>query len=168
MIYQIDNYLCRYNDILQKEYDNIPYAEHYEKHDDPKINKLHKDIIKQTGIKLTTIFKKYNNHEYFISRPIKGITADKLVKMNKVIKKIHDKFNDSKIFYAVDKDQDKNQDFGTQITSYRIEIIKQSAHFILIYPKVGDCNLPPSSCLIELGVALAYNKPVILLSPFYR
>ena len=158
LICQVVNYIADHYLRIEKYYDSIPSLQTINSVDDDIVEKYYNRDKDDTARRITNLIYKYNYHDFFISRPMKGVLPDYSQRMNEIIENLCKIVSDVKVYYA----DNKKQDFGTQITSYRIEIIKQSAHFILIYPKVEDCNLPPSSCLIELGVALAYNKPVML------
>lgn len=106
---------------------------------------------------LIKINQKYNKHDFYLSRPMLGVSPTTNHQISSVIKHIYQEYKDKKIYYSQGNsgyDQDN-------LLESRIAIIKKCKSFILIYPQINDCDsLPPSSCFIELGVALAANLKI--------
>lgn len=104
--------------------------------------------------KMCECFKKYESHDTYISRPIKGVPDDVREKLDEVIKCVTTQANrdNISIFSSLG-----NEQTGGLLQS-RFEILKKSKHFLLIYPTITDASLPPSSCFMELGAAIAFEN----------
>ncbi len=156
IVYQIDAFLSKnsiYLDDYQIAYDTI----HYKSAEDNRIEKMNGNEIIETANKLGVISRKYSTHDYFISRPMKAVSVKKSNNLTRIIRELDNK-NIANIHYA-----GKESDFGESISSYRIGTIKRCNVFILIYPKTSGTQVPASSCLIELGAAIAEHKRIILI-----
>jgi len=156
IIYQIDAFLSK-NFIYLNDYQIAYDVIHYKSAEDNRIVKMNGDEIMGTANKLEIISRKYSTHDYFISRPMKAVSIKKSNNLSSIIRELDNK-NIANIHYA-----GKESDFGESISSYRIGTIKRCNVFILIYPKTSETLVPASSCLIELGAAIAEHKRIILI-----
>lgn len=150
LIYQVDSYLIKCN----KE--NLA---------DVTCLKLHQytsqdDVTSQCGCNINVYAKKmksictfYSNRDFFISRPMMGIEKKKRDAIDKILKKFIKQMKNMRIFFA-GKDE-----VSSDLPMSRLSIIKGCNSFILIYPSVDYSEaIPPSSSLVELGMAIALNK----------
>lgn len=108
---------------------------------------------------LVKINQKYNKHDFYLSRPILGINKEMNIQISNIIEQIKREFQDKMIYASlINSEYDKNN-----LLESRIVIIKKSKSFILIYPQISDREiLPPSSCFIEFGAALASKSRIFL------
>lgn len=109
--------------------------------------------------KLVKINQKYNKHDFYLSRPMLGVNKETSDQISSIINQIYQECKNKKIYYSQGvSDYDKDN-----LLESRITIIKKCRSFILIYPQIASSDsLPPSSCLIELGAALATNSKIFL------
>ena len=159
LICEIDGYIDNNERDLNRIYKEEIHALRFVDNNDSRLMKLYGNFINKAIKGLVTIKSKYNTHDFFISRPIKGVSLS-------VAKDLINLFTDiqanssCRIYYA-----GKDVDYGNSISSYRMGIIKQCNTFILIYPRNDASHQnPPSSSLIELGAALALNKRIIIIT----
>ena len=156
LIFQIDRYILEYGNKLKAEYYYVPYPMSFTGSDDDRIERLYGDKIQEAVSKLMYLDQKYDKHDIFISRPIMGVDKSVSDWLDNTVKEITSSSN-LKIYTS-----SEGVDFGSSISSYRISIIKQCQVFVLIYPKIEGAT-QPSSCLIELGAALASEKKITIL-----
>ncbi|MBO5613379.1 MAG: hypothetical protein J5905_02615 [Prevotella sp.] len=119
--------------------------------------------INKTARKLNSIFKTYDVHELFISRPMQGASSETNQRLYEILCDIEQEFiGKVKIYFSKNEHQNSNLPFS------RIDIIKTSRSFIMLYPQIldGDKYLPPSSCLVELGAAMAFNLDIKIYAQF--
>ncbi|MCM1296096.1 MAG: hypothetical protein NC311_11190 [Muribaculaceae bacterium] len=156
IVFQIDAFLYKNShNLLEHQITYNPL--NYRSSEDPRINKLCGDEIKNTSEKLEIISRKYSSHDYFISRPMKAVSIKQSKLLSKIIRELENNLS-ANINYA-----GKESDFGENISAYRIGTIRRCNVFILIYPKTDYNPVPASSCLIELGAAIAEHKRIILI-----
>ena len=150
IIYQVNQFVID-ND-LEKFYSQYKF----ENNKDPKIKKRFSEEIGEAAHTMAQIFIKYNGHDSFISRPIQGVEENIAREMGELLKKIKEDCKGKKIYYA-EKTEEQ-----VSVPLSRIDIIKKSKTFLMIYPKIKDVadRLAPSSCFIELGAAMALNKEI--------
>lgn len=109
-------------------------------------------IIESAGKELEDIYKTFNIYDYFISRPINGINDSIRNEIDAIISELKKTHHDS-IFASEGLEE-------SDLAPIRFENISKCKKFIFIYPKiVGDYS--PSSCLLELGAAMALKKEII-------
>lgn len=150
IIYQVNQFVLEYDS-------NKFYSQHkFENNRDPTIEQRFSKEIKEASKTMAQIFIKYNGHDTFISRPIQGVEENVAHEMSELLKKIKEDCKGKKIYYA------ENNKEEVSIPLSRIDIIKKSKTFLMIYPRIKDTieRLAPSSCLIELGAAMALNKEI--------
>ena len=153
LIFQIDRYILEHETELNADYNYVPHPIKFTGSDDKRIKCLYGDYIQQAVTKLMYLDQKYDKHDIFISRPIMGVKKSVSDWLDDTVKEITSSSN-LKIYTS-----SEGVDFGSSISSYRISIIKQCQIFVLIYPKIEEPT-QPSSCLIELGAALALGKKI--------
>lgn len=108
-------------------------------------------IIAKAGAELLDIYKKFNNYEFFISRPINRINNDIRNEIDAVINTLKASYPDY-IFASQGY-------IEPDLVQIRLENISKCKHFIFIYPEVANSDTP-SSCLLELGAAMALQKEI--------
>lgn len=153
LIFQIDRYVLEHETELNADYNYVPHPMKFTGSDDMRIKRLHSEKIQEAVTQLMYLDQKYDKHDIFISRPIMGVEKPVSVWLDNTVKEITSNSN-LKIYTS-----SEGVDFGSSIPSYRISIIKQCQVFVLIYPKIEELT-HPSSCLIELGAALALGKKI--------
>ena len=159
LICVIDGYIDNYERDLNHIYKEEIHALRFVDYNDSRLMKLYGNFINKAIKRLVTIKSKYNTHDFFISRPIKGIDLSAAKDLTTLFDDIQAN-RSCRIYYA-----GKDVDYGNSISSYRMGIIKQCNTFILIYPRNDASHQnPPSSSLIELGAALALNKRIIIIT----
>lgn len=148
-IFQIDRFLCCHMNGIYRQYD-------FNNNQDEEIESMFKNKIAIASSEMEQIFKKYDGHDIFISRPMQGIDPKINQELFDILYKLKNDLNDKKIkVYFADKNCEH-----VSIPLSRIGIIRTSRSFILIYPKIQDVSSEknaPSSCFIELGAAMALN-----------
>lgn len=108
--------------------------------------------IKKAAKELRKIFQKYDGHDYYISRPMQGVDDNINHQISDILCRIGEGLkNKKRIYFAGNKPEHVNLPLS------RIDIIKTSNSFILIYPRIPESieNVAPSSCFVELGAAMA-------------
>lgn len=148
LIYQVDSYLveCMVSNTKDVAHLKIYQYKAYTSVTGCKVNSFAK--------KLMTICEFYSHRDFFISRPIMGIDEIKRISIDNMLKRIVEK-TDKRVFFA------ENSSVSSDLPTSRLAIIKGCSSFILIYPNVQYTEtVSPSSCLIELGMALALNKRI--------
>lgn len=128
----------------------------FENNHDKKIGKMFVDEIKESSHTMNQIFIKYNGHDVFVARPMQGIESRVGKEIEDVLLNIRKRCTDKKIYFA------EKEEEHVSVPLSRIDIIKKSRTFIMIYPKIQDSadKLAPSSCFIELGAAMALGKEI--------
>jgi hypothetical protein len=123
--------------------------------DDEKLAKgVFKKIIDLYSRKMMTCHQKYDSHDIYISRPIKGVPEETCNELTMIIEDVIRQAQERKVnVYS----SSGNAQFGNLFQS-RFDILRKSKHFLLIYPKITDKSLPPSSCFMELGAAIALGN----------
>lgn len=159
ILFQIDAFMREAMPSLELAYPNerIPHFEGFEGSGDPEIFNVYGKHITRYSKRLNSIYEIYEPHHFFLSRPMKGLDDKAHSKMSDIVSsiaQINTKYGYSTFCAGSDT-------HGTEkgISSDRLESIRRSREFLFIYPRV-EGELPPSSCLIELGAALMANKRV--------
>lgn len=113
--------------------------------------------IKIAAKKLRQVFQKYDGHDFYISRPMQGIDLGMNRQLFEILCRINEELLDIKRIYFAD-----NKTEHINLPLSRIDIIKSSRSFILLYPLIPSLNekVAPSSCFVELGAAMALNIDV--------
>ncbi len=119
--------------------------------DDISNNKKLNPIIAKAGKELLNIYKKFNNFEFFISRPINGIDEATRKEIDIIINKLKESYPDY-IFASQGYVE-------TDLAQIRFENISKCKRFIFIYPEITTMT-SPSSSLLELGAAMALQKNI--------
>ena len=150
IIYQVNQFVV--DNELGKFYNQYKF----ENNKDTRIETRFYDEIEEASQTMVRIFTKYNGHDSFISRPIQGVDENVAQEMGVFLKKIKEDCKKKKIYYA------ESHEEQVSVPLSRIDIIKKSKSFLMIYPKIEDLTdrLAPSSCFIELGAAMALNKEI--------
>lgn len=104
-------------------------------------------LVETSAAELMRIYHKYNKKAYFISRPMQTTNHQWNEQMNEIL----ESFTEDCVFYSKGTDKE-------DIAESRIENIRKSQTFVLIYPD----GVSHSSCLLEVGAAMALGKRIIL------
>lgn len=115
--------------------------------------KSYKKQIKE----IKDIYNRFNKtYMSFISRPMRGYQYSE--RLSEFLSDVFSGRDNQNIYFSENRVQmdDGNAEI---IGDERIENIRKSSSFVMIYPRITG-EQPPSSCLIELGAALAMGKDV--------
>lgn len=156
LVYSIDAYLNKHLQNIKHIFGNLNYPRRYNDETDPRIQKDHNLAIANAAEHLARIKNKYQAYNFYISRPMQSVTASDASEYQSVIESWGSNKNYS-LFYAK-----LNCDVEVGFSTSRIAIIKDSQYFVLIYPNMTEVNLSPTSCLVELGGAIAFGKRIVL------
>lgn len=156
LLYSIDKFLFEHKDSICQIFQTMTYPRRYVSSTDTRINKEHKTEINAAKKRLIEINGKYKAYNFYISRPMQSVDETQAIEYQAIISNWAQKSNYS-FFYAK-----LNSDIEEGFSSSRMDILKQSEYFVLIYPKISEVNAAPSSCLVELGGAIAFGKRIVL------
>lgn len=160
LIYYISTFLIENKDIIDQKFGTSFCCHDYESLNTNKISGHYRNALKKAVKELKEIKIMYETQDFYISRPMQGISpkdADVYETVLSDMVKVAEK-KSFRCFYG--KKFSEQDTLG--ISFYRMGTLKESQNFILIYPKISGENIAPSSCLIELGGALAYVKHIVL------
>lgn len=164
LIYQIDKFLdehkCELESNPETIFDYIDYPRRYRSMTDEKIYKDHRESIESTIEKFEAINLKYSPCNFYISRPMKGIAMEDAAKYQKTIQEWSDHHHDYSFFFAKFDENGPTDGFSYA----RMEILRKAQIFVLLYPRIATSDYGPSSSLIELGGAVAYNKQIVFFT----
>lgn len=156
LVYSIDAYLNKYMQSIKPIFGDLNYPRQYTDETDPMIQKVHNLTIAKSAEQLARIKNKYQAYNFYISRPMQSVNKEEAAEYQELICNWA-KNSNYRFFFAK-----LNSDIGVGFSASRMDILKQSQYFVLIYPKMHESNVTPSSCLVELGGALAYGKRIVL------
>lgn len=161
LIYSVNTYLAENKKYINEYFaENVCIHDFRDDYDKNLIYKKFKDSIDKTTSLLKLLTEKYSTREFYFSRPIRGVAQSvsedyesALAEMSKEAE-----FRSFKSYFG--QKTNKLNSFGLSFS--QMGVIKSAHYFVFIYPKIEEDNIAPSSCLIELGGALAYNKAIVL------
>lgn len=112
-------------------------------------------VVEKAAIEIKNKYDRfYKTYSFFISRPMQGYSNSE--EITEILKKL---LNNRKDVYYSKNDNNIESPDAKIIGQERIDNIRQSDSFVLVYPTIKEGERP-SSCLIELGAALSMNKNV--------
>ncbi|MDY3069372.1 MAG: hypothetical protein SOR57_06910 [Parabacteroides sp.] len=160
LIYYISAFLYKEKNEI-KEIFNVDFCCHnYESFNPEQILKHHNYAIQIAIKELAGVAKLYDTRDFYISRPIQGISPEYSEKYERVLKEMELEAKEQS--YRSFRGYSKTKESMDSISYYRMGILKQAHYFVLIYPVIEGDKIPPSSCLIELGGAIAYGKNIAM------
>lgn len=160
LVFYISTFLNEEGSKLKEKFDVTFCCYDYESFDCQKIKDNYSVAINTAVNELESIAKFYDLKDFYISRPIQGLLSKDSKKYEKVLDEME--MEVKRRFYTSFRGYSKIKDNIKVMSFSRIEVIKKTRYFVLIYPFISGDNIPPSSCLIELGGALAYGKDIVL------
>lgn len=156
LLYSIDSFLFEHKGVIDSIFQSVSYPRRYKSSTDERIYKEHREDIDLATKRLINIENKYQSYNFFISRPMQSVKKEDASKYQEMICNWA-KNSSYRFFFAK-----LNSDVEVGFSASRMDILKHSQFFVLIYPKMHEDNVTPSSCLVELGGALAYGKRIVL------
>jgi len=156
LLYSIDRFLFDNRESIKPIFQSISFPRKYDSSTDAKIYKDHREEINAAKKRLINIKTKYQAYNFYISRPMQSVDEKDALEYQNMIRGWSKKSNYSFFFAKL------NSDIEAGFSTSRMDILKQSQYFVLIYPKMIRGNVTPSSCLVELGGAIAYGKRIVL------
>jgi len=162
LIYQIDTFLEKHKCELELEciFSYIAYPRRYKGMTDERIYEDHRKWIELTIDKFEAISLKYSPCNFYISRPMNGIAKEDAAKYQKTIQEWSNLYSKYSFFFAKFDETGPTDGFSYA----RMEILRKAQIFVLLYPRITTSDYGPSSSLIELGGAVAYNKHIVLFT----
>lgn len=161
LIYYVGTFLRENNDELRRSFTTEFTYRIYDSYVKEDIKVAYENAINDAVKSLKEISDLYIFREFYLSRPMQGLSKNLAEEYDKVLKDMADSAQERsyKVFYG--SKSPIQEEPG--LSEYRLPIIKKAQMFVMIYPKLSGKNLAPSSCLIELGAALAYEKQFYFL-----
>lgn len=156
LLYSIDKFLFEHQDSIGHIFKSMTFPRRYVSSTDPRINREHKTELNAAKKRLIEIKNKYQAYNFYISRPMQSVDETHAIEYQNIISNWA-KNRDYSFFFAK-----LNSDIEEGFSSSRMDILNQSQYFVLIYPKIAEGNAAPSSCLVELGGAIALGKRIVL------
>lgn len=156
LLYSIDKFLSEHQNSICHIFQSMTYPRRYISSTDTRINREHKTEINAAKRRLIEIKRKYQAYNFYISRPMQSVDEVQAIEYQTIISNWAKKSSYSFFFAKL------NSDIEEGFSSSRMDILKQSQYFVLIYPKIAEGNAAPSSCLVELGGAIAFGKRIVL------
>ncbi len=139
-------------DVDSRKSNNRFRSKHFKSKNDIIDSKKWYPIIEDAGKELVNIYKTFNIHDYFISRPINGVNDNIRSKIDEIIYELKNS-NPDCIFAS-------EGHIESDLAKIRFENISKCKKFIFIYPRITG-SYSPSSCLLELGAAMVLQKEII-------
>ncbi len=132
----------------------------YESFDLNKIKNDYERQIRDAASELENVAVLYGR-KFYISRPIQGTTKEESDIYENVLEEMSEMAS-KEFSYSTYFSKRANQGNIIGMSFDRLGVLKETQYFILVYPKIEDKNVAPSSCFIELGGALAYGKHIVM------
>lgn len=155
LIYQVDSYLV---ECYKKNMADVTHLRLHQYRSPEDVTSGCGCNINMYAKNLQRICNFYSNKDFFISRPMMGVDEKKRLSIDDMLKLLVENIKNKQVFYA-GKDE-----VSSDLPTSRLSIIRGCNSFILIYPNVHySAEIPPSSCLVELGMAIALNKRLHIL-----
>lgn len=160
LIYYVSAFL-RENRTYMDELVGIYYnCRIYDTYNQGLIKSDYNSAIKKAVDSLKRISELYKFRDFYLSRPMQGVSKSLSEDYEKVLNEMTSIAQNYsyKVFYGSKSSVEKEPG----LSDIRLGILKEAQMFVMIYPKITGRNIVPSSCLIELGAALAYEKTILM------